>query len=118
MGTREVAAEYRLAKWAQVIQTRVQSGESIKDFCASAGISRNTYFYWQRKLREGVCAKLTEKGTESKKSLVPSGWTQLASVADRPEAAVTIEVSGCRVTATDETNLELLAKVCRTLRLP
>ncbi len=116
MDTREVAAEYRLAQWAQIIQTRAQSGQSIKEFCASAGISRNAYFYWQRKLREGVCTELAGKGTKFKNSLVPSGWTQLASVAGRAESSVTIEVSGCRISTTAETDLELLTKVCRALR--
>ena len=45
MTTREIAAEYRLAQWAQALQARVTSGESIKDFCQSKGVSRNTYFY-------------------------------------------------------------------------
>ena len=116
MDTRKVAAEYRMTKWKQIIQTRAQSGQSIKDFCTSAGISRNAYFYWQRKLREGVCAELPGKGNESKNSLVPSGWTQLASVANRAEASVTIEVSGCRITTTAETDLKLLANVCQALR--
>jgi putative transposase len=34
MDTRDVAAEYRMAQWAQMIQTRIQSGQSIKEFCA------------------------------------------------------------------------------------
>lgn len=115
MDTREMAAEYRLAQWAQTIQTRVQSGQSIKEFCASAGISRNAYFYWQRKLREGACAELAGKGTESENRLVPSGWAQLETVADRAAASVTVEVNGCRITANTGTDLELLAKVCRAL---
>ena len=115
MDTREVATEYRLAQWAQTIQARVQSGQSIKEFCASAGISRNAYFYWQRKLREGACAELAGKGTGSENRLIPSGWAQLETVADRAEASVTLEVNGCRISATAETDLELLAKVCRAL---
>jgi hypothetical protein len=59
MDTRKIASEYRLAQWGQMIQARVQSGQSIKEFCASVGVSRNAYFYWQRKLREAACAELT-----------------------------------------------------------
>ncbi len=117
MDTREVAAEYRLAQWAQTIQARVQSGQSIKEFCASSGISRNAYFYWQRKLREGACAELTGKGVESKNSLVPGGWARLESVEpDQDEAAVTIDIGSCRVSVTAETDPELLAMVCRVLK--
>lgn len=115
MDTREVAAEYRLTKWAQMIQARAQSGQSIKEFCATADISRNAYFYWQRKLREAACAELAD-GTESKNSLIPRGWTQLASVSSRAETSVTIEINGCHITTTAETDLKLLANVCQALR--
>jgi len=116
MDTREVAAEYRLAKWTKIMQARIQGGQSIKKFCASAGISRNAYFYWQRKLRETACSEMEEAGTKVKNCLIPNGWTQLESVeVDRAEASVMIEVSGCRITATAETDLKLLTKVCRAL---
>jgi|LSQX01.3.fsa_nt_gb putative transposase len=117
MDTREVAAEYRLTQWARTIQTRAQSGQSIKEFCASSGISRNAYFYWQRKLREAACSEMHETATRVKKCLIPNGWKQLESVeSDCRGASVTIEVSGCRITTTAETDLDLLAKVCRVLR--
>jgi putative transposase len=112
MDAREVAAEYRMAQWAQMIQARVQSGQSIKEFCASAGISRNAYFYWQRKLREAACVgHITARNRES--GLVPNGWTRLIETTPALAAGTLIvEVGGCRITATAETDLELLAKVC------
>ena len=51
MDVQKVTAEYRLSQWAQVIKARQESGQTIKDFCQTAGISRYKYFYWQRKLR-------------------------------------------------------------------
>ncbi|NLV51635.1 MAG: IS66 family insertion sequence element accessory protein TnpB [Clostridiales bacterium] len=117
MNTREVAAEYRMAQWTQTIQARVQSGQSIKEFCASAGISRNAYFYWQRKLREAACiGHMTVQNREN--GLVPNGWTQLSETTPSTVTVgtLTVEVSGCHITATAETDLELLAKVCRALR--
>lgn len=118
MDTREVATEYRLAQWAQTIQARVKSGHSIKDFCISSGISRNAYFYWQRKLREVACSEIQEMATQVKAedSLVPSGWARLESQKpNRSEKGVTIEIGGCRVNVTAETDPDLLAKVCRVL---
>ena len=117
MDTREVAEDYRLTQWAQMIQARAQSGRSIKEFCASAGISRNAYFYWQRKLREAACAEMHAMASETTNDLIPNGWKQLETIeAKSTEASVTIEVSGCRITTTAETNLELLANICRALR--
>ena len=55
---REIATGYRLSQWSQALQERKVSGESIKAFCQRKGVSRNTYFYWQRKLRESICQEL------------------------------------------------------------
>lgn len=116
MDTRAMASEYRLTQWAQRMQAKAQMGQSIGEFCSEAGISRNTYFYWQRKLREAACTALMNKGDCGEKG-VPEGWARLTPQARPPEnSGVTIEVNGCRVTATSENELELLLKVCRMLK--
>ena len=117
MDTRKVASEYRLAQWRQMIQARVQSGQSVKEYCASVGVSRNAYFYWQRKLREAACTELATRDWEPENSLVPGGWARLErAVPALSTVAVKIEISGCRIEVTSETDTELLAKVCRTLK--
>ena len=58
MDTQKVTAEYRLLHWMKVIQERQNSGQNIKEFCESTGISRHAYYYWQRKLRQAACAEL------------------------------------------------------------
>jgi len=98
-----------------VIQTRLDSGQTIKDFCKAAGISKNAYFYWQKKLREVACTELAK--TEEPKNIVPSGWMQLKPKQEQHEKeALDIEINGCRVAVNIETDLELLKKVCHTLR--
>jgi len=49
--TREIAMEYRLSHWAQIMQERSASGQSIKSYCETKGLHQNVYHYWQRKLR-------------------------------------------------------------------
>ena len=115
MDTQKVAAEYRLSQWAQAIQTRLNSGQNIKEFCQSTGISRNTYFYWQKKLRKVACTELAK--TEEPKNIVPSGWMQLETKQKQHgKEELDIEINGCHVTVNAETDPELLKKVCRTLR--
>lgn len=115
MDTQKVAAEYRMSQWVQVIQARRDSGQSIKDFCQTAGISRNAYFYWQKKLRETACMELMQK--EEPRSIVAGDWVQLASESMQQTTEVLeIEINGCRITVTSETNHDLLKKVCHTLR--
>ena len=116
--TREIAEEYRLGHWAQIMQERTQSGLSIKSFCRQIGISTNTYFYCQKKLRETAIRELNPLSEDAdSKSLVPSGWAVCEPAAEAVDSSktVTIEIGKCRITATADTDSELLAKVCRTL---
>lgn len=117
MDPQKVAAEYRLSQWAQVMQAQQDSGQNIKDFCETAGISRNAYFYWQKKLRKVACTELAK--TEEPRNIVPSGWMQLAPPqpqSQQMKATLEIEISGCHITAGPDTDPELLKKVCRVLK--
>lgn len=115
MDTKKVAKEYRLSQWAQTIQARRDSGQSVKDFCQRAGISRNAYFYWQKKLREAACTELA--GLETSQNFAPNGWARLAA-SDTPtvKSGLIIEVGGCQITVNAGTDTKLLATVCHVLR--
>ena len=115
MDTRKVAKEYRLSQWAQIIQARIESGKRIKDFCEEAGVNKNAYFYWQRKLREAACKGLTE--ANESKEIVPGGWVRLSPI--KPQYAddgISIEINGCQITVKGNTDLKLLKNVCGVLR--
>lgn len=108
MNTREIAAEYRLAHWADIMKDRLASDLSVKDFCKTAGFHENVYYYWQRKLREAA---------GSEKSLVPNGWTICESAGPTSKgSSLAIEIGGYRLHVEAETDPELLAKVCRVLK--
>ena len=132
MNTKEMAMKYRMAVWTQEISERVSNGEEIKEFCKRKGISKNTYFYWQRKIRQTMVERLMpeEAGTVApikrepvlpcavKTPMpVPSGWRQIeaAEPAQAEVNEVRIEIGKCRITAKDTTNTELLSKVCKVL---
>ena len=54
MDTKKVTAELRLSHWVQVLRERSESGLSVRKFCKKSGIHENTYFCWEKKLRETV----------------------------------------------------------------
>jgi putative transposase len=115
MNTKKVANEYRLTKWTQIIQERHHSGQTISDFCQEAGISKNTYFYWQRKVRKVACTELLR--TQESKNIIPNGWMQLKPEQEQKEkATLDIEIFGFHVTVNAGTDPELLKKVCNILR--
>ena len=96
MNTRGIAAEYRLSHWAQVVRDRSQKGLSIRAYCGETGIYENTYFYWQRKLREAAGAQAA--GLPAPNAPVPKGWTALNARAESVNThSLIVEVSGCRV---------------------
>lgn len=139
VNTREIATEYRLSHWAQVMQERTGSGMSIRSYCKSIGLHENVYYYWQRKLREAtVLAKQSETGAVILKqsepkpgkapqglvvppkrncSPLPPGWAicEARQEAQNPQSCIHIEIGKSRIAVDASTDYELLANVCRTL---
>ena len=121
MNTREIAVEYRLAHWAQIVRRRIESGLSIKAFCASEGFHENAYYYWQRKLREAACEQLTEIRTEhAKPCLIPPGFTELKITEaherlpvqkDAKQGEIRIELAGMRIAADSAYPAEKIASL-------
>ena len=121
MNTREIASEYRLVHWAEIMQNRKDSGLSIKRFCENTGIHANTYYYWQRKLREAACGDLNGMGRASA-GLMPAVFAEvkLAASAGLPPTgtrnhSICVEISGARITADSGYPAEKLAYLTRAV---
>jgi hypothetical protein len=114
-----------LAQWVQAIQERKSSGETITDFCQRKGVNRNTYFYWQQKIRKTACEKLTEiQGIETQTGLAIKGFTEI-KVAETPMLPVTapasqicIEAGRYKITTDSGYPAEVLASLLRELLRP
>ena len=118
VNSREIAAEYRLNHWAQIMQERSESGMSIKAYCESIGLHQNVYHYWQRKLREAaitVTNAQKETGTELA-AQVPQGWALCETEKlQSAQGQIEIKIGKSCVIVNADTSQELLSKVCRTL---
>jgi len=111
MNTRDIAANYRMSHWAQLIQERKASGKNISDYCVSIGCSENAYYYWQRKLREAACNELTQKS-----SIIPNGWALCKPGTAVADGTLTIEINNYRINVTHGTDMALLSKTCQALK--
>lgn len=58
MNTREVANNYRLNQWIEIIKECRMSGQSIASWCSKRGINPNSYYYWLRRVRKAACEAL------------------------------------------------------------
>jgi len=115
MNTRKIANEYRLQSWGVALSERSKDRESVKGFCERKGISKNTYYYWQRKLRKAAIERLPElqpssSFTEVKLSkklveITPSGIFE--------SSQLSIEIGGVKITTDSSYPMEKLAALCR-----
>jgi len=124
MDTREIAKEYRITHWAQILQERRASGKSIRAYCHEADICENVY-YWQRRMREVAYKQLSMQtpGSEQREQL-SQRFAELRVT--EPEKAseeflagtLQIEVGGMRINADSAYPLEQLAALLRALSQP
>ena len=124
--TREIASEYRLSHWAQVMQARAESGLSIKAYCKQLGICGNTYFYWQRRVRAAAAAELGLRVSDETQP--PPVCFRAVSVAERSSHPVAteagapgqlhIDVGGIRLMVDSTYPVERLAELLRSLNRP
>ena len=122
MNSREMTNKYRLAEWARIIQERSETGERINEFLTRKGITKDSYYYWLRKLRKAAGEQLTEQQPKQT-GLEVRGFTEVRI----SEPAVTrntvgtnqicIESGHCKITADagypSETLVMLLREVTR-----
>jgi hypothetical protein len=58
LDTREVASQYRLTKWTELVSQCRSSGQTVAEWCAENHISEASYYYWLKKIRNAACEAL------------------------------------------------------------
>ena len=47
-----IKKQLHMQQWTAIIEDRIASGLKIDEYCEKNQLSRNSYFYWLRKIRE------------------------------------------------------------------
>ena len=124
MDVQKIAEQYRMGEWSEMVREKRASGQSVKAFCKMIGISENTYYVRQRKVRIAACvSRMAEQRPDEAKvaptgSVAPaSGWAiaEIGAVSCE-NSSVIVEINGCKIEVTQSTDAELLVKTCRVLR--
>ena len=128
INTREIAEEYRLTHWAQVMQERSQSGLTIKAFCRQIGICTNTYFYWQRRLRQAAFEQMEGIQAVNVPASLPAPRFSEVRIEETPEhyvqpkelcpSRIHIEIGVIKITADNAYPPDKLAALLRELSRP
>lgn len=99
------------------MRERTQNGESIGEFCIRLGISRNKFFYWQRKLRDAACEQLVVKQAAEVQSFTEIKLAEDKTIAGASlePGSLRIEVGGVKLTADSTYPAEKLAALLRSI---
>lgn len=113
----EIKERVQFAEWQRQIEERQSEGLGVAAWCEQQGISKSTYYYRLRKVREHICrvaGSLSEAPPESsmEQQIVPIRMAANTVTEKRIEI-----VSGdLRISFTGETDISSLKAVVEALR--
>lgn len=83
----------RAERWREIILTAVNSGLTKKEWCRQNGVSLDSLYYWQHKLREQDAEKLKDQSDQDVPQ-VPIVSSQKAVPANPAFVDVTLQAAG------------------------
>ena len=119
--TSEAAVQYRIQTWINIFADCKQSGMTVQQYCDANQLSRDSYYYWYKKIRA-----MTLK--QAAPSIVPIGTTnpvmEQSSVPKNTIATghmlvpstLTLQMGDISLTVTEATPDSLLRRTIRILR--
>ncbi len=106
--TRKITRQFRLQQWQAIFHDRAESGQTVKDYCQSHGITKDSYYYWQKVAREAaiadngpVFAELRPEAVSNVEGFVPE---------------ITVRIGNAVLSANSATPEELLLRTVRILK--
>ena len=120
MDTRLAKRNYSIQQWKAIIQDRNNTNLTVDEYCKQNGLSRNSYFYWLRIIREEALEQSAESGFVelSLPSETDSGSHQITAVPiEKPEPSqLTLSVCGITIQVTEDTSPALLARTIGVIK--
>jgi len=129
MDTNEVAQQIRLKEWSNIIQNRIQSGMSVQDFCKSNGLSTDSFYYYQRKLRTRIIEDSgfvelppvptqtnADSGSSTEECNKPEGSKRPDQICDRFSTEMIIRTGDAEICINRSTPKSLISEVLEVLK--
>lgn len=116
MNAKEATKQIRLKQWEEIIQDRCNSGLKVDDYCEQHGISRHTYYYWLRMVRENVIKNKPEivEITPTTQLSVPEEFP-VVPTPDSSIAKIIIQKGDISISVNSEISPQLLSAVMSCL---
>ena len=110
MNTREEIRKIRIQEWKKVIEDRIASGLTAKEYCQRMGITKDQYYYWQRLVREEALEEM-KRPSEGSRFAELSIPTTSEIIQSEATSAVTINIGKCSITVQDKESLKTVGEV-------
>ena len=112
---KKLTSKYRLEQWTSIIQERIKSGKHVDQWCSENGISRDSYYYWLRKVKLATTEKTIPEPTQLPKvvQIIPP-----APICEKHNAgtAIILKVNGIALEIQDCASDSIIEKTLRALR--
>lgn len=89
-----VSKQLRLSKGAALVKACQESGLTVNEWCSTNGITKHTYYYWKRKLKD-LC--LDQVDMPSFVDISGTGPVNAGTFRPCTEASASVMVSGMRI---------------------
>ena len=89
-----VSKQLRLSKGAALVKACQESGLTVNEWCSTNGITKHTYYYWKRKLKD-IC--LDQVDMPSFVDISGAGPVNAGMFHPSTEASASVMVSGMRI---------------------
>ena len=110
---RNVTREYRASQWAGHIKECRNSGQTIRSWCAEHGVNEKSFYYWQRRFREGACLALEH----SEAAKLPAfAEISMGKAEEAKSSAATIRVGEITAEIHNQADPGTIETVLRTLK--
>ena len=103
----KIKNEVKLKQWAEMVQSRNESGLTVSEWCRQNGVNLKTYYYRLKRVRQALCGKLEQH------DIVPV----LPKEEPDPSAEkIEISVGDVKITLPDSFNPEALRRLLGVLK--
>jgi hypothetical protein len=117
--SRKLTNKYRLEQWTAIIQERINSGKRVDVWCEENNISRNSYYYWLRKVKLSVVKDIPIKHSPHLPKVVPLIPSQPVPESSSSGTAIILKANGITIEIQDgasdiiiERTLKVLQRLC------
>lgn len=109
MDSTTLTRQMKLQQWAEIIQTRMESGLTVAKWCEQNSVNPAKYYYWLKRIRQMACDNLPAVKAQTS-NIVPIETHQLITETQHIDQsfAMRVSVSGITLEFTNAASAELI----------